>query len=214
MKLSRLVAGLLISATASAAWAAEPAKVDPAKGQQIAQTVCAACHAADGNSVIPANPKLAGQHAEYIYKQLSQFKAPADPKKPENSRKNAVMNGVAANLSDDDMKSLAAYFSSQKVKPGTGKGKEVVALGEKIYRGGIKDKGVPACMACHGPSGAGMPAQFPRLGSQNSDYVVAQMTAFRKKERLNDPNHMMRDTAAKMSDDEIKAVAEYVAGLH
>ncbi len=181
------------------------AKADPAQAQQIVTKVCSACHGADGNSVSPANPSLAGQHAEYLAKQLSNFKSGA--------RKNPVMSTMAAPLSDQDIKGLAAYFQGQKPKNHTAKDPALVALGQKIYRGGIAAKGVAACAACHGPSGAGIPAQFPRLAGQYSDYTTAQLQAFRSHDRNNDPNAMMETIASRLSDQEIKAVAEYVAGL-
>ncbi|MCB6183433.1 cytochrome c4 [Leeia sp. TBRC 13508] len=214
MKRTRIVAALIATVIAPFALAGEPVKGDPSKGQQIASTVCAACHAADGNSAVPANPKLAGQHAEYIEKQLKQFKAPMDPKKPEDWRGGAnPMRGIVTALSDTDIANVAAYYSMQKPKPGKGQGKDVAAAGERIYRGGIAAKGVPACMACHGPSGAGIPVQYPRLAGQHSDYIVAQLNAFRSGQRANDVNKMMRTAASRMSDTEIKQVAEYIAGL-
>ncbi len=205
---------LLYNATAAAAegHAAAPAKPDLAKGQQIATTVCAACHAADGNSVMPANPKLAGQHPEYLIKQLMNFQ-PAGGKPPE--RNNAVMMGMASTLtSAEDMRNVAAYFAAQKAKPGAAQNKDTVATGQKLYRGGNIATGVPACGACHGPAGAGIPAQYPRLSGQYADYTEAQLKAFRSGERANDPNQIMRTVAARMSDTEIKAVADYIAGLH
>lgn len=185
-------------------------KGDAAKAQQIVTTVCAACHGTDGNSTIPVNPSLAGQHQEYTYKQLANFKAQGG--KPAE-RANAVMGGMVANLSEDDMKNLATYFAVQKVKPRAARDEKLVKQGEAIYRGGIAAKGVPACAACHAPNGAGMPAQFPRLAGQHADYTVAQLKAFRGGQRANDPAQMMRGAAAKMSDQEITAVAEYISGL-
>lgn len=189
--------------------AAEPAKAeskpDPAKAQQIATTVCAGCHGADGNSPTPANPSLAGQHPNYITKQLANFKA--------GERKNPIMQGMAAPLSPEDMKNLGAYFGGQKPKPGAAKDKDVVALGEKLYRGGNLTTGLPACAACHGPAGEGIPAQYPRLAGQHADYTLGQLKAFRAGERANDNAKVMRTIAAKMSDYEMKAVSEYVAGL-
>jgi cytochrome c553 len=187
-----------------------PAKPDAAKGQAIASQVCAACHNADGNSAIAANPKLAGQFYEYLHKQLANFK-PQAGKKAE--RENAVMAGMVATLSDDDMKNVAAYFAAQKLKPATAKDKELAALGQKIYRGGNLATGVAACAGCHGPAGAGMPAQYPRISGQFAEYVEAQLRAFRAGARANDPNGMMRTVAARMTDREIQAVSEYVAGL-
>ena len=197
--------------SALAAVAAEPPfKADAAKAQGIANQVCAACHAADGNSQIAVNPKLAGQIPEYLYKQLMNFK-PAAGKKAE--RDNPVMAGMVANLSTEDMRNLAAYFAGQAAKPGAAKSKDLVALGQKIYRGGIVGKGIPACASCHGPNGAGMPAQYPRLAGQHAEYTEAQLKAFRGGERANDPNNTMRGVAAKLSDREIQGVSDYIAGL-
>jgi cytochrome c553 len=190
---------------------AEPAaKPDPAKGQSIANKVCAACHGADGNSPTPANPKLAGQIPEYLFKQLGNFKS-VDGKKPE--RENPVMGGMAAGLSAADVRDVAAYFSVQAPKPGAARRPETIALGRKIWRGGDLAKGLPACAACHGAAGAGLPAQYPRLAGQYPEYVEAQLKAFRAGERRNDANRMMQSIASKMSDPEIRAVADYIFGL-
>lgn len=185
-------------------------KADPAKGQAIAAQVCAACHGTDGNSVAPANPKIAGQFPEYLHKQLVNFKAQGG-KKPE--RENPVMNGMVANLSSDDMKNLSAYYAGQKMKPAAAKDKALVAAGQKLWRGGNAATGVAACAGCHGPDGAGIPAQYPRLSGQYAEYVEAQLKAFQAGTRANDPGSMMRGVAARMTEKEIKAVAEYAAGL-
>ena len=208
----RTAAMAILLATSFMSHAAEEAKgkADPAKGKVIAETVCVACHGADGNSPAAANPNLAGQGAEYLYKQLVNFKA-ADGKPA--ARNNAIMGGMVAALSDDDMKNLAAWFSSQKLKPAVAKDETKIALGQKIWRQGDFKKGVPACAGCHGPAGAGLPAQYPRLAGQYAEYTEAQLKAFRNDERNNDPEKMMRIVAAKMSDAEMKAVAEYAAGL-
>jgi cytochrome c553 len=193
------------------ALAAQPLpKADAAKGQTIATQVCAACHGADGNSVAPANPKLAGQIPDYLAKQLANFK-PAGSKAAE--RNNAVMAGFAATLSPDDMRNVAAYYSAQPLKPEKARNKDTIELGQKIFRGGIAEKGVAACAGCHGAKGEGVPVQYPAVAGQFADYIEAQLKAFRAGERANDPNRMMRTTAAKMSDAEIKAVADYIAGL-
>lgn len=205
---SLLMAAALAATTALSfandAPAAAPAvkKPDLAKGQATFAT-CVACHAADGNSAIPANPKLAQQHPEYLVKQLSEFKS--------GKRANAVMSGFAAGLSDEDMKNIAAWLASQKAKPGFAKDKELVALGERIYRGGIADRQVPACAGCHSPTGAGIPSQYPRLAGQHADYTATQMTGFRDGGRKNGP--MMTTIAAKLNDREIRAVSDYIAGL-
>ena len=180
------------------------------KSQSIASQVCAACHAADGNSVAAANPKIAGQIAEYLQKQLRDFKA-QDGKKP--LRESAIMNGMVANLSDQDMKGLAAFYAGQAQKPAAAADKDLATLGQKLWRGGDSQHGIPACAGCHGPAGAGIPAQFPRLSGQFAEYVAAQLTAFREGKRTNDQNGVMRGVAAHMNDGQIRAVAEYVAGL-
>jgi cytochrome c553 len=190
--------------------AQSPAKPDAAKGQAIAGQVCAACHTADGNSQISANPKLAGQIYEYLNKQLNNFK-PQGSKKAE--RENAVMAGMVAALSPEDMSNLAAHYASQKLKPAMAKDKDLAALGQKIYRGGNLATGVAACAGCHGPTGTGMPAQYPRIAGQFPEYIEAQLKAFRSGARANDPNGMMRGVAARMTDREMQAVAEYAAGL-
>ncbi|HXR58880.1 MAG TPA: c-type cytochrome [Burkholderiales bacterium] len=186
------------------------AKPDAAKGQAIATQVCAACHAADGNSIGPANPKLAGQSYDYLHKQLLNFK-PQGGKKAE--RENAVMAGMVANLSGTDLQNVAAYFAEQKLKPAKATDKDLAALGQKVYRGGNAASGVAACAGCHGPAGAGIPAQYPRIAGQFAEYVEAQLKAFRGGARANDPNAMMRTVVARMTDREIQAVAQYVAGL-
>lgn len=182
---------------------------DLAKAKQTAEQVCAGCHGADGNSQIATNPKLAGQHPEYILKQLKNFKAgPSGAERP-----NPIMGGMAAALSEADMAGLAQYFANQKLQPESAKSKDTINQGQQIWRGGIASKGVPACAACHGPAGAGMPAQFPRLSGQFADYTEAQLKLFRSGERANDPSKMMRLIAIKMTDPEIKAVSDYAAGL-
>lgn len=200
----------MLAALAAAAAAEPPFKGDAAKGQAVANQTCAACHGADGNSQIAVNPKLAGQIPEYLHKQLTNFKA-ASGKKAE--RDNPVMAGMVAGLSPEDMRNLAAYYTGQAAKPGAAKSKDLVALGQKIYRGGIAGKGVAACASCHGPNGAGMPSQYPRLSGQHAEYVEVQLKAFRSGARANDPNASMRTVGGKLSDREIQAVADYVAGL-
>ncbi|MBS0347013.1 MAG: cytochrome c4 [Proteobacteria bacterium] len=205
-----LLLSLLLATGAVQAEEKASAQPDLAKAKQTAETVCVACHGADGNSQIPTNPKLAGQHAEYLAKQLRNFKSEGG--KPAE-RANPVMGGMAAPLSDDDIKGLAAYFAGQQLKPEAAKNKASIELGQKLWRAGDLKRGIPACAACHGPAGAGLPAQFPRLSGQFSDYTEAQLKAFRAGERANDPNKMMRTIALKMTDPEIKAVADFAAGL-
>jgi cytochrome c553 len=194
---------MLSAMLASAATPAPAAKPDLAKGQTIATQVCIACHTADGSRGSPANPILAGQHPEYLVKQLQEFKS--------GKRKNPVMLGFATALSEDDMKNVAAFYAGKTAKPGFAKDKELVKLGERIWRGGIAEKAVPACAGCHAPNGAGIPAQYPRMGSQHADYTEAQLLAFRSGARAN--NAQMSTIAAKLSDREIKAVSDYAAGL-
>jgi cytochrome c553 len=201
----------LVSASALASEDTAAPKADVAAGKAIAAQVCAACHGADGNSTIAANPKLAGQHPEYLHKQLSNFKG-KDGQAPE--RASAIMGGLVAGLSDADMRNVAAYYAGQTQTPDKAKGnRESIELGQKLWRGGDVSKGLPACAGCHGPAGAGLPAQYPRIAGQHADYTEAQLKAFRVAERANDPAKMMQMIAVKMTDVEIKAVADYVAGL-
>ena len=194
---------------ASSTFAAEgeakaAAKPDLAKGQATSTTVCAACHTNDGSRGSAANPILQGQHPEYLVKQLSEFKS--------GKRANPIMSGMAAPLSEADMKNVSAFYASKVAKPGFAKNKDLVTLGEKIYRGGIADRMIPACAGCHSPTGAGIPAQYPRLAGQHADYTEAQLVAFRSGARNN--SVPMSGVAAKLNDREIKAVADYIAGLH
>jgi len=172
---------------------------------QSVTNVCAACHAIDGNSAITANPKLAGQHPEYLYKQLTNFKS--------GERANAVMSGMAGMLSDADMHAVAEYFSKQTLNLGQAKTNGAGSLGEKIYRAGIQANNVPACAACHGPSGDGLPVKYPRLGGQHSEYVLNQLRQFRLGTRANDEAKVMRTIAAKLTDQEMEAVADYIQVL-
>jgi cytochrome c553 len=181
---------------------------DPAKGQQIASTVCAACHAADGNSTIAANPRLAGQSAEYLVKQLTDLAKPAGDK---SGRENPVMSAIAMTLSEDDRLNVAAWFSSQIPKPSLARDKDAAELGERIYRSGIPEKSVPACAGCHGPTGAGLPVLYPRIGGQFSEYLVGELKAFRDGTRRN--NVPMQQIAFRMSDSEMGAVADFAAGV-
>jgi cytochrome c553 len=178
-------------------------KPDLAKGQATSTAICSACHTADGSRGSPANPILQGQHPEYLVKQLTEFKS--------GKRDNAIMKGFAATLSEDDAKNVAAFYSGKQAKAGFAKNKDLIALGEKIYRGGIAERSIAACAACHSPNGAGLPAQYPRLAGQHAEYTEAQLVAFRGETRKN--SAPMTDVAAKMNDREIKAVADYIAGL-
>lgn len=168
--------------------------------------VCVACHGPDGNGgADPAWPKLAAQSAEYIAKQLADFKSGA--------RKDPIMQGMVAALSPQDMKDIGAYYEGLKAKPGAARSKETIRIGERLYRGGNAKTGVAACMSCHGPSGNGIPPRFPRVSGQSAAYSEKQLLAFKSAKRTNDGEAMTR-IAFRMSEEEIKAVADYMAGLH
>lgn len=205
----KLLASLLTSAALAApalpAFAAgdTPAKPDLVKGQASFEAVCAACHGADGNSTIVLNPKLAQQHPEYLLKQLHDFK--------DDKRADPIMKGFATMLSDEEMRNITAWLATQPAKNGFATDKNLVQLGERIYRGGVPDRKIAACVSCHSPNGAGIPAQYPRLSGQHAEYTVKQLNAFRDGSRAN--NLQMKDVAAKLNDREIKAVADYIAGL-
>ena len=207
----KLLASLLTAAALAApvfsAYAAgdapKAAKPDLVKGEASYTAVCAACHGADGNSAIAANPKLSQQHPEYLVKQLQEFKS--------GKRNNAVMKGFASMLSDEDMKNVAYWVASKPAKAGFAKDKDLVALGERIYRGGIADRNIAACAGCHSPNGAGIPSQYPRLSGQHAEYTKTQLEHFRNGTRKN--NAQMTGVAAKMNDREIQAVSDYIAGL-
>lgn len=214
LRAATLTLVVALSAAASVAYATEEdkaAKPDLAKGEALFSNgdaargivACVSCHGAAGNSTITVNPKLAGQHNAYLVKQLADFTGA--------TRNNAVMTTFAKAMNVDDVKNVAAYLAAQKPKSGVAKNKDIVELGKKIYRGGIAEKNVPACAGCHSPNGAGIPAQFPRLAGQHQDYTVAQLTNFRTGVRSNSPQ--MVTIAKRMSDEEMKAVADYVAGL-
>lgn len=178
---------------------------DPAKGKTLSPT-CAACHSVDGNSINPVWPKLAGQHAEYLVKQLQDFK--------DGKRVNAQMAPMVASLDKQDMADLAAYFASQKIKPGSAK-PELIEAGQKIYRAGDAQAGIPACMACHGPAGSGnQAARYPSIAGQHAEYTAIQLKAFKSEERNNDENNVMRSIARPMTNAQIEAVSEYIQGLH
>jgi cytochrome c553 len=187
-------------------------KPDLARAQQLITTRCAACHGADGNSAAPANPSLAGQHAEYISLQLSHFK--------DKVRDNAVMASMAADLAPEDIRALGAYFAQQKPKGLMARDASLVAAGRKLYRGGNASTGVPACAACHAPTGVGIPARYPRLSGQYAEYTLAQLQAFKSGQRGMDKEgkdvngRIMAQIAGRMSEPEMRAVADYAAGLH
>ena len=182
---------------------AQTTKPDLAAGAAVFGQACVACHAADGNSSTPANPKLAQQHPEYLIKQLREYKS--------GKRANAIMSGLAASLSEEDARNIGAFLATKTAKPGFAKDKDLATLGEKIYRGGIADRQIPACAGCHSPTGAGIPSQYPRMAGQHAEYTTSQLTQFRDGVRLN--SLQMSQVAAKLNDKEIKALADYIAGL-
>ena len=182
---------------------AQSVKPDLAKGAALFGQACVACHAADGNSTTPVNPKLAQQHPEYLIKQLQEFKS--------GKRANAIMAGFSAALSDEDMRNIGYWLAAQKGTPGASTDKDLVTLGERIYRGGIPDRQIAACAGCHSPNGAGIPSQYPRLSGQHAEYTETQLKHFRDGTRAT--NIPMTGVAAKMNDREIKAVSDYIAGL-
>lgn len=201
MKKTAIAAALFVTGAFGAAHAFDG---DPEAGQELSST-CVACHQEDGNSSNPEYPKIAGQHPGYMYKQLSEFKS--------GEREDATMAGMVADLSEQDMRDLAAYYADQDVELGVAD-EELVDLGERIYRNGNPETGVAACMACHGPAGEGnAPARFPALNGQHADYTALQLENFGDGVRANDPGRMMRDVAARLSEEEIEAVASYIQGL-
>lgn len=199
--MKRSLSTLALSLVASTAFAEAP-KPDLAKAEQLVTTVCSACHGLKGMSPAPTNPHLAGQHPAYIAKQLANFKG--------GVRQNAIMAGMAAILSPEDMVSVAAYFAQQTPPPPAGSNAELAKAGETIYRYGNASKGLPSCTGCHGPNGAGIPDQYPRLAGQYPDYVYTQLKSFSAYERK---HIMMNGVAGRLTDSEMKAVAEYIAGL-
>ncbi len=202
MSIARLMLATTL-ALSSMSVVAQVGKPDLAKGEASFSGVCAACHGADGNSAAPENPKLAGQHPQYLIKQLQEFKS--------GKRNNAIMKGFASILSDDDMVNISYWLASKPAKPGFAKDKALVSLGEKIYRGGIAERKIAACAGCHSPNGAGIPVQYPRMSGQHADYSQTQLTAFRDGIRLN--SAQMTGVAARLNDREIRAVSDYMAGL-
>ena len=184
------------------------AKPDLKRGQEIASSICAACHGADGNSTIAANPKLSGQDAAYLLKQLNDYARGAGDK---GARVNSVMSGILGGISAADRVHVAAFYAGQPHKPGVARNRDTLEAGQRIYRAGIPERNVPACSGCHSPNGAGIPAQYPRLAGQHAEYTVAQLKAFHDGTRRN--SVQMAQIAARLNDAEMNAVADYVAGL-
>lgn len=205
--LAAAVFGLAIPLAAPAQDSAS-ARPDLKRGQEIANSICAACHGADGNSTISTNPKLSGQDTAYLLKQLNDYAKPASDK---TARVNSIMAGILGGISAADRLHVAAHFASQPHKPGVARSRDTLELGQRIYRTGIPERAVPACGGCHGPSGAGIPAQYPRLAGQHAEYTVGQLKAFNGGTRRN--SVPMTQIALRLSDAEMNAVADYVAGL-
>ena len=207
----RTVASVLIGLAIPLAAVAQDkaaAKPDLKRGQEIASSICAACHGADGNSTIATNPKLSGQDAAYLLKQLNDYARPASDK---SARVNSIMAGILGGLSEADRLHVAAYYASQPHKPGVARNRDTLELGQRIYRAGIPERAVPACSGCHSPNGAGIPAQYPRLAGQHAEYTVSQLKAFHDGTRRN--SVPMAQIALRLSDAEMNAVADYAAGL-
>ena len=188
------------------------ASPDAERGKVIVTQVCAACHGVDGNSAVDTYPKLAGQHAGYLMKDLKDFKMHPGAAQP--ARSNPIMGGMAGGLSDQQIADVAAYFSAQTPKPNAAHDKDTLALGQKIYRAGFADRGVPACAGCHGPTGQGIPPLYPRLSGQWANYTASQLAAFGQGPGARNNSEQMHAVASRLSESEIKAVADYIAGLH
>ena len=182
---------------------------DAKKGAALAQGLCAACHASDGNSVIPANPILAGQHYTYLKNQLNYFQVKQGEDKAK--RENAVMLGIASGLSSDDIDNLAAYYSQQKIKPSYTSNLELAKVGEAVYKAGDNSKGIPSCSSCHGPRGLGVPGQFPRISGQHATYTASTLKSYKNGSRAN--NKQMMEISSRLTEAQINALAEYLAGL-
>ena len=218
-----VLGGAALSPSIAAGSAAGSVKPDAAKGATLYEQgdaargvlACVSCHGAAGNSTIPANPNLAAQSHEYLYKQLNEFRP--KPGATEALRKGvdgapSVMTAMGASLTEGDMRNLSVYLTQQKLtEPATATNPKLLERGQKIWRGGIPDRNVPACASCHSPNGAGIPGQYPRLGGQYPSYIEEQLKLFRAGHRANGP--MMNQIADRMSDSDIKAVSDYAAGL-
>lgn len=202
---SRALIAIWLAIVVTPLMAAPKLEPDLALGRAKVESVCMTCHTIDGNSAAPIYPILAGQHEEYIQKQLQDFKS--------GKRMDNIMRPWALTLTEQDIINVSAYYAAQQLKQRTAGDQALSDAGGQIYRGGILAKNVPACMACHGPNGAGIPSQYPQLHSQHAAYTEAQLQLFKKNARQNDAANMMRDIAMKLSDSEIKALAEYISGL-
>lgn len=197
------IAALFFASVFAAAALAAESDVNLDKGQEMYNQVCLACHGEGGNSTVALQPSLAQQFPQYLVKQLHEFK--------NGKRQDDIMVGFASMLSDEDMQNISAWLNQQKAEPGFARDESLALEGERIYRGGLPDRHIPACMACHSPNGAGIPAQYPHLAGQHYEYTVKTLKDFRSGGRAN--NNIMKDVAAHMSDREIEAVSDYIAGL-
>ncbi len=182
---------------------------DAKKGEALAKGLCAACHASDGNSVIPSNPILAGQHYSYLKNQLNYFQVKEGEDRAK--RENAVMLGIASGLSSDDIDNLAAYYSQQKIKPSYASNLELAKVGEVVYKAGDDSRGIPSCSSCHGPRGLGVPGQFPRISGQHATYTASTLKSYKNGSRAN--NKQMMAISSRLTEAQINALAEYLAGL-
>ena len=182
---------------------------DAKKGEALAKGLCAACHASDGNSVIPSNPILAGQHYSYLKNQLNYFQVKEGENKAK--RENAVMLGIASGLSSDDIDNLSAYYSQQKIKPSYASNIELAKAGEVVYKAGDDIRGIPSCSSCHGPRGLGVPGQFPRISGQHATYTASTLKSYKNGSRAN--NNQMMEISSRLTEGQINALAEYLAGL-
>lgn len=201
--LAALLIAAFFAASASAADTSAPAAPDLKAGAATFNATCVACHGANGNSTVPAQPKLAAQHPEYLVKQLEDFK--------DGKRESAIMKGFASSLSEQDMRNVAWWLADQKLDPSTASDEKLAERGQAIYRGGIMDRNIPACAACHSADGAGLPIQYPRVGGQFEQYIATQLEQFRSGARAN--SEVMHEVAHYLTDGEIKAVSAYIAGV-
>jgi cytochrome c553 len=202
IKVFQLAVIVILSSSLTVAAENSLNEFDLAAMKKIVNGLCIACHAVDGNSQLSINPKIASQHSAYLTKQLMNFKS--------GLRNNAVMAGMVSNLSDKDMENLGIYFSEQKLKLSKAKSNGKGSEGEKIFRAGIKEKGVPACASCHGPSGHGIPDLYPRLNAQHSEYTLSQLNSFRLEGR---PSEIMQKISQKLTEKEMQSVSDYIQGL-
>jgi len=210
MKLTGITVAAIALTFSGFVSAKSPAAGDAEKGKEIAAGICAGCHNPDGNSAIPIYPILAGQYPGYLAKQLHDFKAAEGETA---KRDNQIMAPMSATLSEDDIANLAAFYSQQKPQPGPVTDASLVQAGERLYQGGNLENAIPACSSCHSPNGRGIPPHYPRIDGQHPGYTFSQLQAFRQGTRKNDTNSAMQTIVSRMSEQEMKAVSEYIATL-